>query len=108
MRMDWAVPLLLAACVDERHVMVRDSMTSPERRYVCAGAVKAQPAPICADATEDIPGSDNGDDTILAAMPHQCNGRINEVYVRNAHSKSPTIFVRCAAAETPIGDAGPP
>lgn len=86
--------------------MVRDSTTSPERRYVCGYAEKAQPAPSCVDATEDIPGSDNGDDTVLAAMPYQCKGRINEVYIRNAQSKHPTIFVRCAVPETPIADAG--
>ncbi len=96
----FALAWSLVSCVNERHVVVRDSTTSPERRYVCVGAEKATAAPVCTDAKEDLPGADNGANTVLVAMPYQCKGRINEVYVRNAHTGTPTIFVRCATNET--------
>lgn len=95
----------------ERHVVVRDSTTSPEKRYVCGVAENAKPAPPCTPATEDLPGPDNGDDTALVAMPSQCKGRIHEVYIRNAHKKTPTVLVRCATDEKPatvLPDAGGP
>jgi hypothetical protein len=101
------IGLVLLSCAGARHVVVRDSTTSPERRYVCFVAEGAQPAPPCEDSKEDLPGDDNRGHTVVVAMPSQCKGRINEIYVRNADSTSPTVLVRCSAAETMPSVIGP-
>lgn len=99
--------LLACSCSSERHVSVRDTNLSPERRYQCWGGKRAEPALPCLDATEDRPGEDNARNTVLVAMPSQCKGHIQEVLVRNANTSTPTVFVRCAALESPVHVAGP-
>jgi hypothetical protein len=97
--------ILLLAC--SHHVMVRDANTSPERRFECHAAAAGKLAPACTRAGEDVPAYDNAGGTVVVALPSECNGRINEVLVRNADSSDPIVLVRCATAKSPVDTLGP-
>jgi hypothetical protein len=108
---DFLAPVIVGALLSfacgEKHVVVRDATTSPERRFECHKAETGQAAPKCTPSTEDVPAADNASGTSVIAMPSECKGRINEVLVRNAGSSNPTVLVRCATAETKPDVLGP-
>lgn len=79
------------------HVRLVVPQTTGSNAYVCRPGEKE-----CASATTDDPRMWNEAGTKSVVLPTNCDGRINEILVRNADSSTPEVLVKCAPLENKI------
>jgi hypothetical protein len=70
--------------------------TTPAQRYTCRSGAECQPA------SEDVPENPAG--TLFFVLPRECQGRVNQIFVRDAGSSHAELTVTCAPAEAPLGE----
>src|SRR5262245_3990851 len=70
--------------------------TTPAQRYTCRAGAECQPA------SEDVPENPAG--TLFFVLPRECQGRVHQIFVRDAGSSQAELTVTCAPAEAPLGE----
>jgi hypothetical protein len=101
------VPLFLAlvAACSSSHVRSHVRMVNPDTTgsslYICDKTS-------CRPSDVDDPALFNQTGTQFIRLPRECKGRLNEVFVKNANSDAPQVFVRCAPPEPPLATMDEP
>lgn len=89
----------VSAC--SHHLRLVAPATSPGARYHCGAGSDCTPA-----QTQD-PAQSAKQGTVMVTLPPNCQGRFNEILIRNADSKTPDVTVTCAPPEPEVGTMGP-
>lgn len=100
----WVFPaLLLADTGCAHHVRLISPSTPDSSTYVCR---TTNGAPNCQPSTVVDPAMANAARTAFVTLPRECNGRIQQILVRDADSSSPEVYVTCAAVVNDTGTFG--
>lgn len=93
--------LLLVAACGSSHVRMVNPDTTGSGLYACDQNA-------CRPSDVDDPAMFNQSGTQFVRLPRECKGRVNEVFVQNANSSAPQVYVRCAPAEASLDTMGAP
>lgn len=97
-RLPFLLPLIALVACAPKHVVLQGPLTERQLEFEC----ESNQAPEnCAPSKSSVSADESVSGSVYINMPEECSGHFNKIIVRNVNTRTPSVYVVCAAPDVP-------